>query len=69
MSTQKTKNGFKVAMGSPGSWNGKCVAVKITDNAVFVQDTKKTDSKILEFDHEEWKIFIAGVKSNEFDLT
>ena len=71
MSTQKTpktKDGFVVAMGSPGAWNNKCVAVKITDDAVLVKDTKKADSPVLEFDHEEWKIFIDGVKNNEFNL-
>jgi hypothetical protein len=66
---KKTKNGYFVAMGSPGSWNDKCVGVKIETDKVKVIDTKQKDSPVLEFDHEEWKIFINGVKNNEFDLT
>ena len=55
-------------MGSPHSWNDQCVAVKITDDSVLIKDTKNDNSPVLKFDHEEWKIFIAGVKNNEFEL-
>ena len=64
----KEKDGFVVAMGSPHSWNNKCVAVKITEKEVLVQDTKNSHSPILPFSHEEWQIFIDGVKKGEFDL-
>jgi len=42
MSTQKTKDGFKIAMGSSGSWNGKCVAVKTYSNSDIIE-IKNTD--------------------------
>lgn len=68
MISGKNKDGFFVATGSPGSWNDTCVAVKIEGDTIFVKDTKKENSPILEFNHEEWEVFIKGVKNNEFNL-
>ena len=46
-----------------------CVAVKFTDESVFVRDTKDPEKITLTFNHSEWKAFIDGVKKGEFDLT
>ena len=64
----KEKDGFRVAKGSPGSWNDQCVAVRIGNDAVEVIDTKNDTSPILKFNESEWKVFIEGVKNGEFDV-
>lgn len=45
---------------------GACVTVDITATGVTVGDTKTGDT--LWFDHAEWTVFLAGVRSGEFDL-
>ena len=45
-----------------------CVAVAITDDAVFVRDAKDAASVTLTFTRFEWQAFVAGVKKDEFDV-
>lgn len=44
-----------------------CVWVEITPDAVLVREDYSR-SAVLEFTHDEWRAFIAGVKAGEFDI-
>ena len=44
----------------------QCVQVAHKDGLVAIRDSK--DGSILEFDANEWKTFIEGAKSGEFDF-
>ncbi len=48
-------------------WNKGCVEVS-TGEKILVRDSKNPDAGTLEFTHDEWKTFIGGVKSGEFDV-
>ncbi len=62
-----SSDGFKTASFS--SWpRPGCVAVKITNGAVQVRDTKDADDSTLNFTTDEWSAFIQGVKAGEFEL-
>lgn len=53
-----------------GGWDDNCVEVD-TANApqvIRVRDSKDPEGPVLEFDEEEWKAFIEGVKNGEFDI-
>ena len=50
-----------------GSGDG-CVSVAMTQEGVFIRDTKDTSKTTLIFDHNEWKAFLGGVRSGEFAL-
>jgi hypothetical protein len=59
---------FKVStMCSPDSQTG-CVGVAIKGEAVGIKDMKDESLPALNFNAEEWKAFIAGVKRGEFDI-
>lgn len=45
-----------------------CVEIAFTEGGVAVRDSKREDSPVLVYDRSEWEIFVAGVKSGEFDL-
>ncbi len=47
-----------------------CVEVAITDGGdkVVVRDSKNPEGKTLEYSRSEWRAFIGGVKSGEFDV-
>jgi hypothetical protein len=47
--------------------NGACVEVSVGDGAK-VRDTKNRAGGTLEFTHDEWVAFVAGVKAGEFDI-
>jgi hypothetical protein len=49
------------------SGNGACVEVALTDDAVYVRDTKDRSLPAHRFTAAEWDAFIAGVKDGEFD--
>jgi hypothetical protein len=57
---------WKTSTRSGGS--GNCVEVAITDNAVYVRDTKDRSKTPHIYTHAEWDAFTGGVKDNEFDL-
>jgi hypothetical protein len=45
-----------------------CVQTKFTDNAVYVRNNLRPDTGTAEFTHEEWAVFVAGVKDGDYDL-
>ena len=44
-----------------------CVGVSIGKGDVSIVNTNTRD-KCIQFTHEEWSAFVAGVKNSEFDL-
>jgi hypothetical protein len=55
----------KSSRSSPSGDN--CVEVAFAGDTVAVRDTKDRAAATLLFTGEEWKAFIDGVKSGEFD--
>jgi hypothetical protein len=45
-----------------------CVEVAISDDRVDVRDSKQSNGAVLEFTHDEWRDFLAGVVDGEFSL-
>jgi hypothetical protein len=45
-----------------------CVETKFTDEAVYVRNSHRPDAGTAEFTHEEWNVFVAGVKDGDYDL-
>ena len=45
---------------------GGCVFVSIEDAGITVR--KNEEERVLHFTHDEWKVFIQGVKNGEFDV-
>lgn len=65
MSQSLKDDDFKVS-----GWCGnrpKCVQVAIKPQGVAVRDSKDANKSTLLFTHGEWKAFIQGVKSGQFD--
>lgn len=64
------EDGFKTPSGSwfGRKWGPLCVAVKISNEAVQVRDTKDLGKTTLTFNHEEWKVFVDAVKKGEFNV-
>ncbi|MEV6494927.1 DUF397 domain-containing protein [Actinoplanes sp. NPDC051633] len=48
--------------------NGSCVEVAITDDAIYVRDTKDRSLAPHRYTKAEWAAFVGGVKDGEFDL-
>jgi Domain of unknown function (DUF397) len=49
--------------------NNACVEVAITGNKAFVRSSKDTLGAYLVFDAEEWRAFLAGVRTERvFDI-
>jgi hypothetical protein len=60
---------------SPLAWrsssfcnNAACVEVAFFEGSVLVRDTKDPQREPLAYTSDEWRDFLAGVKSGEFDL-
>ena len=52
----------------PGSNGGQCVEVAANlPGAVAVRDSKDPDGPSLLFTPGEWRAFVGGIKSGEFD--
>ena len=49
------------------TYGDACVEVAVGAE-VLVRDSKNPDGPVLTFSPEEWSAFLAGVRSNEFDL-
>jgi Domain of unknown function (DUF397) len=47
---------------------GNCVEVAITSKVVYVRTSRDQSGPRLRFSLDEWRCFVTGVKSNEFDL-
>ncbi|MDQ3578732.1 MAG: DUF397 domain-containing protein [Actinomycetota bacterium] len=51
------------------SENGNlCVQTKFTDDAVYVRNNLHPDAGTATFTHEEWTVFVAGVKDGDYDI-
>ncbi|MDU0290511.1 DUF397 domain-containing protein [Saccharothrix longispora] len=48
--------------------SGTCVETKFTDDAVHVRNNLRPDAGTAVFTHEEWEVFVAGVKDGDYDL-
>lgn len=56
---------FKATLSSG---NGQCVeCAHLPDGGMAVRDTKNRPGAVLRFTADEWKAFLAGVRSGEFD--
>ncbi len=53
---------------SNGSGGNNCVEVMLIADRIYVRDSKAPLGVKPAFTEDEWKAFIAGVKSGEFDL-
>ena len=52
-----------------GASGGGCVEIaQFPDTAVPVRDSKDPDGAVLAVAPEEWRAFVAGLKSGRFDL-
>ena len=45
-----------------------CVAVAHKGDTIALRDTKDSGKVTLQFNRDEWRLFIAGVKNGEFDF-
>jgi hypothetical protein len=46
-----------------------CVEVGFAPNARIVRDSNNRSGPSLRFTLEEWRVFVQGVKSGQFDVT
>ena len=71
MAAKKSGKGFKDQDFKKSSWSKNnpktCVEVAITPNGIGVRDSKDPSKVTLSYTHDEWKAFVNGVKSGEFD--
>ncbi len=47
---------------------GTCVETKFTGDAVYVRNNLRPDAATAVFTHDEWAVFVAGVKDGDYDL-
>jgi hypothetical protein len=45
-----------------------CVEVSVQPTGVAVRDSKNPTGPVLLFTEQEWRVFLLGVRSNEFDV-
>jgi hypothetical protein len=57
---------WKVSTRTGGE--GNCVEVAVTDETIYVRDTKDRSKAPHAYTRAEWDAFIGGVKDGEFDL-
>lgn len=51
------------------SGTSNCVEVALTgSDEVLVRNSKEPQGPVLRFNHAEWKAFVEGVRSGEFDV-
>jgi hypothetical protein len=71
---QRTSGGRRT--GPDGRWvksslsfsNGACVEVaNLPGGAIGVRDSKDAEGPVLRFTPDEWRAFLGGVRSGEFD--
>ena len=53
---------------SSASESGGSVEVAIGPEAVYIRNSRHRSGPVLEFQHNEWAAFLAGVHTGEFDL-
>ncbi|MBP2337076.1 hypothetical protein JOF41_003254 [Saccharothrix coeruleofusca] len=47
---------------------GTCVGTKFTEDAVHVRNDLRPEAGTAVFTHEEWAVFVAGVKDGDYDV-
>jgi len=47
---------------------GECLEVAFGDKAVLIRHSQDPSGPVLSFSYSEWKAFLAGARSGEFDL-
>jgi hypothetical protein len=47
---------------------GTCVETKFTTETVHVRNNLRPCAGTAKFTHEEWRVFVAGVKDGEYDV-
>jgi hypothetical protein len=45
-----------------------CVETKFTADTVYVRNNLRPNAGTAAFTHEEWTVFVAGVKDGDYDL-
>jgi hypothetical protein len=45
-----------------------CVQVAVDDGMVLIRDSKSIETPPLRFGIDEWRVFLDGVRHNEFDV-
>jgi hypothetical protein len=45
-----------------------CVEVAVTDDSVYVRNSRNPSQEPLIFDYSEWHAFVRGVRNYEFDV-
>ena len=46
---------------------GACVKVAASDQVILIGDSKEPEGPVLSYSHTEWRQFVDGIKSGEFD--
>lgn len=46
-----------------------CVEVAIDAKDVFVRNSNDPSKQTVKFNHDEWKLFLSGIKSGEFNIS
>lgn len=62
-----TKSGWRKSSYSSGA-SATCVEVSIHADGVAVRDSKNPTGPVLQFTMQEWRVFLLGVRSDEFDV-
>jgi hypothetical protein len=45
-----------------------CVETRFTDDAVYVRNNLRPDAGTVMFTHDEWRVFVAGVRDGDYDV-
>ena len=45
-----------------------CVETRFTDDAVYVRNNLRPDAGTVVFTHDEWWVFVAGVRDGDYDV-
>jgi len=45
-----------------------CVETRFTDDAVYVRNNLRPDAGTAVFTHDEWRVFVAGVRDGDYDV-
>lgn len=54
--------------GGPRCESGACVEVAVDGDTVLVRSSMHPEATPVALSHDEWNVFIAGVKGGAFDL-
>ena len=62
-----TTSEWRTSSYSTGA-DSTCVEVSMHATGVAVRDSKNPTGPVLMFTKQEWRVFLLGVRSNEFDV-